>query len=98
MALDGGAAMTRPSLRCASGARDAKYIGLPHIGTGSPVTGDLDGALWAGDKEAHMKSNVKTLEEIRNVLIAVALLGGDPRTLTAIAQALGIDWRPSDGR
>ena len=37
-----------------------------------------------------MKRNSWSLEELLNILKAVARMGGDAKTLTAIAEALGI--------
>ena len=36
---------------------------------------------------------VWSLDELLNVLKAIAMQGGDPQTLAAIAQALGLSWR-----
>jgi hypothetical protein len=34
-----------------------------------------------------------TLDELLNILKAIAMQGGDAHTLAAIAQALGLSWR-----
>ena len=33
------------------------------------------------------------IDELLNILKAIALAGGDPHTLAMIAQALGLSWR-----
>ena len=36
---------------------------------------------------------VWSLEELLNILKAIAMSGGDAHTLAMVAQALGLDWR-----
>lgn len=36
---------------------------------------------------------VWTLDELLNILKAIAMAGGDVHTLALVAQALGLDWR-----